>query len=217
LGTEDVELRRMIVVNSQHLGDSKDVFKRGFIDLARSTGVIRGPRLLPMFTDIFQGWQLGIYLALLGLSPNDLVSAELVPRRSLRTAYFSPALSEAHLDFDLFLDPDRGLGAPGRGRRGREVITPAEVITLLLPSADRILMVYDEALNRFSRRLGMVAKLEVLTSLSPGASAFSYFNEAQGHPSVICIANEAGFVRLNALRRGLSGMLPQGRFLPLHA
>src|SRR5215204_1133258 len=135
-------------MNPKYRGDGKDLFKRGFLGLVRTLGVIRGPRVLPMFTGEFQAADVEAYLSLLELGKRDLVcERRLYPRQARRT-YFDAALVEAQLDEDLFLDPDRGLIIELRGGTSdREVVTLEEVSRLLPAHTRRLLMIYDEAVN----------------------------------------------------------------------
>jgi hypothetical protein len=101
-----------------------------------------------------------------------------------------------------------------RKSRDPEVVTFDEVGRLLPDVTQRVLLIYDESVNRAGRQLGMVGKLERLMASSARLTAFAYFNSAPGQPNIVCIGNQAGAKRLSDLRRTLQrNGIPQERFL----
>ncbi|HKH49319.1 MAG TPA: hypothetical protein VKM72_32020 [Thermoanaerobaculia bacterium] len=193
-------------MNPRYRGDGKDLFKRGFLGLVRTLGLVRGPRVLPMFTGEFQEVDVDAYLSLLGVAGPDLVTKERLFPKKQRKNYFAAALSEAARSYDLFLDPDRGLISElHRETEDREVITYQEVCNLLPDDGSgRILMIYDEAVNMADRESATGEKMDALQASPYYLAAFTYFNSSPNHPNVVCVTNPAGKSRLSKLRSELN-------------
>ncbi len=203
-------------MNPKYRGDAKDLFKRGFLCLVRSFSVVRGPKVLPLFTGEFQDSDVAAYLNVLGITEQVLVSrGRFYPQRE-RSEYLDAALSADHLRDDLFLDPDRGLVAGLRGETSdREVITFEEALSLLPKGEDRMLMVYDESVNMADREKATGEKLDSLEAEPLKLSAFAYFNSSPNHPNVLFIANESGRSRLDGIRAELVRVgIPNTKLLP---
>src|SRR4051794_22229726 len=179
-------------MNPRHHGDTKDLAKRGFLDLVRGSGWSRALRILPMFTGEFKGADIDAYLSLLGFARQDLISEEKVgTEKEERLAYFEKASKGENLASDLFLDPDRGVvGQLKRKSRDPEVVTFEEVEGLLPKVTQRVLLIYDESVSRAGRRHGMEIKLEQLMASSARLNAFAYFNSAPSQPNILCIGNQ---------------------------
>jgi hypothetical protein len=203
-------------MNPKYRGDAKDLFKRGFLSLVRSFSIVRGPKVLPLFTGEFQPPDVAAYLELLGIAESDIVSqARFFPRQG-RRQYIDVALTTDHVGDDLFLDPDRGLVAGLRGDTSdREVVTFEEAATLLRAQTDRVLMIYDESVNMADREKATGEKLDALQAEPLRMFAFAYFNSSPNHPNVLFIANELGRSRLDAIRGELVRVgIPNTKLLP---
>jgi hypothetical protein len=203
-------------MNPKYRGDAKDLFKRGFLSLVRSFPLIRGPKVLPLFTGEFQPPDVAAYLAILGITESAVISqARFYPRQG-RREHIDAALTAEHTSDDLFLDPDRGLVAGLRGdTTDREVITFEETAALLPKHTDRVLMIYDESVNVADREKATGEKLDMLQAEPFQLSAFAYFNSSPNHPNVVFIANESGRSRLTGIRGELLRVgIPGTKLLP---
>ncbi len=180
-------------MNPKYRGDAKDLFKRGFLNLVRSSSLIRGPKVLPLFTGEFQQPDVAAYRELLGITEPAIVSQERFFPRQRRREDIEAALATNHVSDDLFLDPDRGLVAELRGDTSdREVITFEEAAALLPWQTDGVLMIYDESVNMADREKATGEKLDALQAEPLRLSAFAYFNSSPNHPNVLFVANESG-------------------------
>jgi hypothetical protein len=98
-----------------YLGDAFDHWKGSVI--AHLGRILHGLRIVPMFTDLLNAghpWTdelIAMYASLLQ-SPNGVVMSDRRLDRDSRVGYFSDKRLEG--EFDLFLDPDRGLCRNGR-------------------------------------------------------------------------------------------------------
>jgi hypothetical protein len=203
-------------MNPKYRGDAKDLFKRGFLSLVRSFSLIRGPKVLPLFTGEFQAPDVAAYLGLLGITDSAVVSqARFFPRQG-RREHIEAACAAEHLNDDLFLDPDRGLVAGLRSDTSdREVITFDEAAALLPAETDRILMIYDESVNMADREKATGEKLDALQAEPLKLCAFAYFNSSPNHPNLLFVANESGCSRLLELRGELVRVgIPNAKLLP---
>jgi hypothetical protein len=184
-------------MNPKHCGDAKDFFKRGFLCMVRTFKILRGPRIFPLFSKQCEQQEVEDYISILGVDLLDLVSTARFYPHQMRSSYFDAAVTEEHCRADLFLDPDRGLSIASRN--DREVVSLQEVSGLLPCTTDRIVMVYDEAVNRSDREGATRDKIRALRANSGGLDAFVYFNSSPSHPNIVCVSNTTGSGRLQQL------------------
>jgi hypothetical protein len=204
-------------MNPKYLGDAKDLFKRGFLNLVRSFSVVRGPKILPLFTGEFKPPDVAAYLKLLEIAESNIVSqARFYPCQG-RREHIDATLIKKHARNDLFLDPDRGLVANLRGNTtDREVITFEEIAALLPTHTDRVLMIYDESVSMAGRKKATSKKLDMLQAKPWRLSAFTYFNVSPNHPNVLFVANKSGQSRLTKIRNELlHAGIPSTKLLPV--
>ena len=199
-------------MNPKHHGDAKDLFKRGLLNLMRSLSAVRDIRVLPFFTDDYEPADVASYAKVLGIREDEIVSRERFYPRQGRDNYIAAAraVPEQH---DLFLDPDRGVVAELHdGQRDRELISCGELAALLVGST-RLLVVYDESVDRADRERVTVEKLDALRTA--GLAAFAYFNESPNHPNILAVTQHAG-ERLARFRAELTdvGGISAARLLP---
>jgi hypothetical protein len=202
-------------MNPKYRGDAKDLFKRGFLSLVRSFPLIRGPKVLPFFTDTVEAADVAAYLHLLQISDSALVSQSRFFPRQDRQRYINAACAADHLKDDLFLDPDKGLAATLRGTtEDRELITFDEAEALVPSQTDRILMIYDESVDMADRKEATAKKLVVLQEHPRNLFAFAYFNLSPNHPNVMFITNKEGRSRLAILREEIvNAGIPDGKLV----
>jgi hypothetical protein len=188
---------RGVPVNVSHLGDAKDLAKGGLFGLLRRAGVLRGPKLVPLFTRPEPDPDhLRTHLAILGCKNADLLSSDLFPSGKVRRHDYLVAVRQAGGSAcDLFLDPDTGIRTGLKGNTtDKKFVTHGELHFLLAVEGCRILIIYDESYAYATDAGKMKAMTERLKLLrQQGTDAFGYFGCAV---NLIFLAKAAGCDRL---------------------
>jgi hypothetical protein len=150
-----------------YLGDAFDHWKGSVI--GRLHTVLRGLRVVPMFTDLIapgNPWtdaHLETYASLLQV-PNGVIMSDRGFDRDTRETYFGDELIKG--DFDLFLDPDTGFCRNGRDPR---YVTLRDLRTLMPDQrAARLVMLYHHG-ARTDRRAAAARRIRVAKTEFPGA------------------------------------------------
>ncbi|HEX4054677.1 MAG TPA: hypothetical protein VHX86_10470 [Tepidisphaeraceae bacterium] len=200
-------------MNPKYHGDSKDIFKRGFLDLLKNCPSLRPVKILPLFTGEYHEEDVVAYTRVLGVDMDDLISLDRFYPRQDRKKYLGRASLVAET-CDVFMDPDRGIVQELRDQASdREVVSVGEIRTMLA-DAHGLFLAFDESLSNADRETGIGEKIDALTAM--GMTAFAYFNSSPNQPSILIMGGEAGKHRVHALRPELLALgIPSQKIRPL--
>lgn len=187
-------------MNLTHLADALDHWKGSVIRLLRSE--IPDPCVLPMLTDP-DNWNFdlfSVYARLLGVDPGMILKkdVQILPDDE-REEYFS-----IDSQFDLFVDPDTGIGDGRTVPEERDrYIMPPEITGLVPNRSPRLLLIYQHApWGEPTRRPHIIGRVRTLKTIIGKQCVFAYF---AGQVSMVFVSRDSA--RLNRVRQHLENLL----------
>lgn len=182
----------------QYFGDSYDIVKKSLIGwLGNSSDWFA----LPMFTHEVTPDDLTAFESFLDV---QVLSSETINKSTDRENYFSVP---ENVGF-LFLDPDTGVKFdPITSRRSPEYVFGPELMRLCEERRDRVLLVFDQSVQRGSEQISIEKKLNLFKKI--GIHGFAYLSHA-----CFLILTGTNSVRDEACERLIScSGLPRSRFV----
>jgi hypothetical protein len=133
------------------LGDSYDIVKQSLLRWLNTMGPWATH---PMFTGKITDDKVDEYERLIG---TPLLSKKVLTNGTDRNAYLSPA---RECPSHVFLDPDTGIRiAPLRGKKALAFIFAEELLEIISYHEDRLVLVFDQSLDRGSEETKLKEKL----------------------------------------------------------
>ncbi len=202
-------------MNTDYLGDGKDLAKGFIFNHLRNDGLIEGPFVVPFFRERISAKQLNTYADVLGVSP-ELVFRErpwdgFIRRRK---DYLSEVASRVDCD-TIFFDPDTGMRSVVNGTKCKgkyKFVSFEEIYAVAGGSDGRIVVTYDESYDNRDKTdlIGAVRRKTRAIKLSQRGEhyyAFAYVGMAL---NLVFVTNTTGRNRLENIKASLKQLL-QGK------